>query len=165
MSKHIIEEDDELSDHAESNGQSGKEIANLLCNMPHEKLLEVVQRCLAIVLQQFLTVLHILRLQLFQFQRVPVSSASGLQGWNQAKKANSLKVPVLGSHVGLKSAKTDSFLVSSAHIHFCRCCGSCRYRAVRRFLGFFSWIQLSLTCQRLLVVTSSLLVVEGTLLN
>ena len=32
--------------------QSGKEIADMLCNMPHE-LLEVVQNCPASMLQQF----------------------------------------------------------------------------------------------------------------
>ena len=45
VSKHNIEEDDESSDHAESDGQSGKEIASMVCNMPHEKTLEVVQHC------------------------------------------------------------------------------------------------------------------------
>ena len=34
-------------------GQSGKEIADMLCNMSHEKLLEVVQNCPASMLQQF----------------------------------------------------------------------------------------------------------------
>ena len=53
VSKHIIEKDVELSDHAESDGHSGKEIANLSCNMPHETLLEVVQHCPASRLQQF----------------------------------------------------------------------------------------------------------------
>ena len=33
--------------------QSGKEIADMLCNMSHEKLLEVVQNCPASMLQQF----------------------------------------------------------------------------------------------------------------
>ena len=54
VSKHVILEDDELSDHAESDAQSGKEIASMLCNMPQEKLLEVVQTCPASMLQQFM---------------------------------------------------------------------------------------------------------------
>ena len=45
LSKHVTVEDDELYDYAESDGQSDKEIASILCNMPHEKLLEVVQHC------------------------------------------------------------------------------------------------------------------------
>ena len=51
-SKHVILDDDELP---ESMGKdsSGKEIADMLCNMPHEKLLEVVQNCPASMLQQF----------------------------------------------------------------------------------------------------------------
>ena len=32
---------------------SGKDIADMLCNMPHEKLLEVIQNCPASMLQQF----------------------------------------------------------------------------------------------------------------
>ena len=54
VSKHVILEDDELSEHAESAGRSGKEIASMLCNMPHEQLLEVVQNCPASMLQQFM---------------------------------------------------------------------------------------------------------------
>ena len=49
VSKHIIVEDDDLPD-----GQSGKEIASMLCSMPHERLLEVVQHCPASMLQQFM---------------------------------------------------------------------------------------------------------------
>ena len=51
-SKHVILDDDGLP---ESMGKdsSGKEIADMLCNMPHEKLLEVVQNCPASMLQQF----------------------------------------------------------------------------------------------------------------
>ena len=44
VSKDVILEDDELSEHAESDAQSEKEIACMLCNMPHERLLEVVQK-------------------------------------------------------------------------------------------------------------------------
>ena len=33
--------------------QSGMEIVDMLCNMPHEKLLEVAQNCPASMLQQF----------------------------------------------------------------------------------------------------------------
>ena len=33
--------------------QCGKEIGDMLCNMSHEKLLEVVQNCPASVLQKF----------------------------------------------------------------------------------------------------------------
>ena len=44
-SKHVILEDDELSEHTGNDLQSGKEIADMLCNMSHEKLLEVVQNC------------------------------------------------------------------------------------------------------------------------
>ena len=47
-----------------------------------------------------------------------MGGASRLQGGNQAKKANCFKVSVFDSHIGPKSAKTDSFFVSSAHIHF-----------------------------------------------
>ena len=54
VSKQITVEDDDLSDHAESGGQSWKETARMLCNMPHEKLLEVVQQCPASMLQQFM---------------------------------------------------------------------------------------------------------------
>ena len=43
VSKHVILEDDELSERTDNDPQSGKEIAAMLCNMPHEKLLEVVQ--------------------------------------------------------------------------------------------------------------------------
>ena len=42
-----------------------------------------------------------------------MGSVSRLRGGNQAKKACSFKVSVLGSHVGPGSAKTDSFLCSS----------------------------------------------------
>ena len=45
VSKHVTVEDDVLSHHAGSDGESGKEIASMLCNMPQEKLLEVVQHC------------------------------------------------------------------------------------------------------------------------
>ena len=51
-SKHVILEDDELTENI-GKDQSGKEIADMLCNMPHEKLLEVVQNCPASMLQQF----------------------------------------------------------------------------------------------------------------
>ena len=56
------------------------------------------------------TFLLLLRQQLFQYQQVPVGSASRLRGGNQAKKACSFEVSVFGSHVGPGSAKTDSFL-------------------------------------------------------
>ena len=52
-SKHVILEDDELTENMGNDLQSGKEIAEMLCNMPHEKLLEVVQNCLARMLQKF----------------------------------------------------------------------------------------------------------------
>ena len=51
-SKHVILEDDVLTENI-AKDQSGKEIADMLCNMPHEKLLEVVQNCPASMLQQF----------------------------------------------------------------------------------------------------------------
>ena len=51
-SKHVILEDDELTENI-GKDQSGKEIADMLCNMSHEKLLEVVQNCPASMLQQF----------------------------------------------------------------------------------------------------------------
>ena len=54
VSKQIIVEDDDLSDHAESGGQSRKEIASMLCNIPHKNLLEVVQHYPASMLQQFM---------------------------------------------------------------------------------------------------------------
>ena len=54
VSKHVILEDEELSEHAENDTQSGKEIAAMLCNTSHEKLLEVVQNCPASMLQQFM---------------------------------------------------------------------------------------------------------------
>ena len=54
VSKHVILEDDELSEHAENDPQSGKEIAAMLCNMSHEQLLEVVQNCPASIFQQFM---------------------------------------------------------------------------------------------------------------
>ena len=52
-SKHVILEDDELTENTGNDLQSGKEIADMLCNMPHEKLLEVVQNCPASMLQKF----------------------------------------------------------------------------------------------------------------
>ena len=51
-SKHVILEDDMLPENM-GKDQSGKEIADMLCNMSHEKLLEVVQNCPASMLQQF----------------------------------------------------------------------------------------------------------------
>ena len=54
VSNHVILEDDELSEHAEHDPQSGKEIAAMMCNMSHEKLLAVVQNCPASMLQQFM---------------------------------------------------------------------------------------------------------------
>ena len=51
-SKHVILEDDELTENTGKH-QSGKEIADMLCNMLHEKLLEVVQNFPASMLQQF----------------------------------------------------------------------------------------------------------------
>ena len=51
-SKHVILEDDGLPENMGTDS-SGKEIADMLCNMPHEKLLEVVQNCPASMLQQF----------------------------------------------------------------------------------------------------------------
>ena len=54
ISKHVILEDDELSEHTRNGLQSGKEIADMLCkNTSHEKLLEVVRNCPASVLQKF----------------------------------------------------------------------------------------------------------------
>ena len=50
--KHVILEDDMLTENM-GKEQSGKEIADMLCNMSHEKLLEVVQNCPASMLQQF----------------------------------------------------------------------------------------------------------------
>ena len=54
-SKHVILDDDDLTENI-GKDQSGKEIADMLCNMLHEKLLEVVQNCNcpASMLQQFL---------------------------------------------------------------------------------------------------------------
>ena len=46
-SKHVILDDDMVPE------QSGKDIADMLCNMSHEKLLEVVHNCPASMLQQF----------------------------------------------------------------------------------------------------------------
>ena len=75
VSKHIIEEDDESSGHAESDGQSGKEIADVLCNMPQEKLLEVGQHCPASMLQQFLPNVPA------HFAPAVVSIPAGFCGW------------------------------------------------------------------------------------
>ena len=50
VSKHVVLEDDDFSEHAESDGQSGKEIASMLCSMPHENFLEVVENCPASML-------------------------------------------------------------------------------------------------------------------
>ena len=52
VTKHVISEDDMLTENI-GKDQSGKEIADMLCNMSHEKLLEVVQNCPASMLQQF----------------------------------------------------------------------------------------------------------------
>ena len=43
-----------MSEHVENDPQSGKEIEAMLCNMSHEKLLEVVQNCPASMFQQFM---------------------------------------------------------------------------------------------------------------
>ena len=51
-SKHVILDDDMLPENM-GKDQSGKDIADMLCNMSHEKLLEVVQNCPASMLQQF----------------------------------------------------------------------------------------------------------------
>ena len=53
VSKHVILEDDELSEHTDNDLQSGKEIADMLCNMSQAKLREVVQNCPASMLQKF----------------------------------------------------------------------------------------------------------------
>ena len=50
--KHVIWEDDELTENI-GKDQSGKEIADMWCNMLHAKLLKVVQNCPASMLQQF----------------------------------------------------------------------------------------------------------------
>ena len=69
-SKHVILEDDELSKHTDNDLQSGKEIADMLCNMSQEKLLEVVQNCPASMLQKFVpNVSAALAPQLFQYQQ------------------------------------------------------------------------------------------------
>ena len=52
--------------------QSGKEIADMLCNMPHEKLLDVVQNCPASMLQQF--VLNVSAAIAPTFVSIPASS-------------------------------------------------------------------------------------------
>ena len=51
-SKHVILDDDELTENI-GKDQSGKEIADMLCNVPPEKLLEVAHNCPASMLQQF----------------------------------------------------------------------------------------------------------------
>ena len=112
VSKHVILEDDELSEHTDHDLQSGIEIAAMLCNMSPEKLLEVVQKIVRLVCcrSSCRTLLFLLRQLWFQFQQVPVGSASRLRSGNQAKKACSFNVSVFGSHVSPGSAKTDSFL-------------------------------------------------------
>ena len=86
--KHVTLEDDELTENTGNDLQSGKEIADMLCNMRHEKLLEVVQivprACCRSLRRTFLLRL---RQRLFQYQQVPVGGASRLRGGNQAKKA------------------------------------------------------------------------------
>ena len=96
-----------MSENTGNNLQSGKEIADMLCNMSHEKLLEVVQNCSASMLQKFVP--NVTASIAPAVVSIPASS-SGLRGGNQAKKACSFKVSVFGSHVGPGSAKTDSFL-------------------------------------------------------
>ena len=109
-SKHVILEDDVLTENI-AKDQSGKEIADMLCNMPHEKLLEVVQNCPASMLQQFVpNVSAAIAPTVVSFPASSSGSVSRLRGGNQAKKACSFKVSVFGSHVGPGSAKTDSFL-------------------------------------------------------
>ena len=126
-SKHVILEDDVLTENI-GKDQSGKEIADMLCNMP-QKLVQRV--CCSSLCRTFR--LQLL-LRLFQFQQVPVGSVSRHRSGNQAKKTHCFKVSVFGSHVGPGSAKSDSFLCSffgsSAHIQFFRCCGRYRYCAV-----------------------------------
>ena len=51
-SKHVILDDDMLPENM-GKDQSGKDIADMLCNMSQENLLEVVQNCPASMLQQF----------------------------------------------------------------------------------------------------------------
>ena len=116
-----------LSENTGNDLQSGKEIADKLCNMSHEKLLEFVQNCPASMLQKFVSnVSAALALYSgwFQYQQVPVGGASRLRGGNQAKKAcNVFKVSVFGSHVGPGSAKTDSFLCPPPTSSHNMCCG------------------------------------------
>ena len=52
VSKHVILEDDELSEHTVNDPQS-LEIAAMLCNMSREKVLELVQNCPVSMLQKF----------------------------------------------------------------------------------------------------------------
>ena len=142
VSKHDILEDDELSEHAESDAQSGKEIAGMLRNMPHEKLLEVVLNCPASMLQQFMAnvtapitaaVVSIPAGFLWVARQTP-------ERGTRPKRRAVFKVSVLGSHVGSGSAETDIFCIL-------------RPRPLLQVLWqvqasgsavFFSWIQLSL---------------------
>ena len=74
------------------------------------KLYKIVPRACCRSLRR--TILLRLHLRFFQYQQVPVGSASRLRCGNQAKKACCFKVSVLGSHVGPGAAKSDSFLCS-----------------------------------------------------
>ena len=96
VSKDVILEDDELSEHAESDAQSGKEIASMLCNIPHEKLLEVVQNCPASMLQQFIAERNCTYCasSCFNSSGFLWGSASRPRCGNQAKKARSFKVSI-----------------------------------------------------------------------
>ena len=117
VSKHIIVEDDDLSDHAESDGQSGMETASMLCSIPHEKLLEVVQHCPASMLQQFMPNVA-----------APVTPAvvpipAGSCGWRVQspgrepgqKRHAVFKFPFWAVISVSKSAKTDCFCVLRPH--------------------------------------------------
>ena len=88
MSKHVILEDDELSEHTDNDPQFGKEIAAMLCNMSQEKLLEVVQNCPASMLRKFVpNVTASIASTVVSIPAISVGSASRLRGKNQAKKA------------------------------------------------------------------------------
>ena len=102
--------------------QSGKEIADLLCNMSHEKLLEVVQNCPASMLQQFVP-------------NVSAASSSGVAcpdsgAGTRPKRHTVLKFPFWAVMMVPGQQRLTVFFVSSAHIQFNRCCGRYRYGAV-----------------------------------
>ena len=112
-----------MSEHTDNDPQSGKEIAALLCHMSQEKLLEVCTKLSGeyVVEVRAEMLLLLSRQQLFQFQQVPVGSASRLRGGNQAKRHLVFKL--------FLAVMTDSFFCVLRPRPLQGVCGRYRYEA------------------------------------